>query len=297
MRTSLLRSVGRAVSVLSLASAGLALTMAPSIALAQDPHGTPRPGGGASAMRPMPMPPSMRQAPPGGDPHAAPHGSAPAHGAAPGGHDDHGKSGHDAASGGHGGHHELEEINWFYGLLGEKEGASDHDIFWRPKGKPIPLIANFINFAILAGAGVYFGRKPLAESLVKRRNDLEREMDEAAKVMDTAEKRLAEYRAKLDGIDAEIARLRADYAEQTKREKERVLREAVEKRERMRRDSEFLIEQEGKLIKAALLRQTVDAATGQAETMIRKSLTAQDQERLAEEFLKGMTAASTGGAR
>lgn len=315
MRPSrMLRAAGQTVAALGLLGASVGLCLAPAVALAQDPHAQP-PHPGGNMQRPIPLPQGAGQGAPGANPHAmpggpgaSPHGAPPGaapganpHGTPQGAAGEHGGSGHGAAAGDHGGHHELKDINWFYGFIGEKEGASDHDILWRPKGTPIPLMANFINFAILAGAGVYLGRKPLADGLVKRRDDLEREMDEAAKVMAAAQARLDEYKSKLKGIDSEMARVRQDYAEQAKREKERILREAAEKRDRMKRDSEFLLEQESKLIRQSLLRETVDAATEQAETLVRKALTAQDQERFAEEFLKGFSTPAgssvSGGAR
>ena len=261
-----------------VACAGLALVSALSVAaFAQtNPHGPlppPPPGGHA-----VPAPPRGHAAPGVGlppNPHApAAHGAPDAHG------------GDDHAPG---------AINWYYGLLGEKDGVAP-DLWNRPKGMPVPFLANLINVSVLIWLGLRYGKKPLEEGLKKRKIDLMREIDEAGKVKAEAKARLAEYEGKLAKIDEELARITKDYAEQGVRDKERIVREAKEKRARMKRDAELLVSQEGKAIEKALLEQTVTRATAAAESLVAHGLAAGDHDRLADEYLHAVARVGLGGA-
>lgn len=267
------------VAVVSIAS--------PAAVLAQTPRPMP------SAIKALPSQPAGKAVNPKSLQPVAPadtHG-ANAHGSDPG-KGDHGEHGAEHA------HGTDQPINWIYGFIGEKDDITEETLVWRKKGRPVPLMASIINTAILF-FGIYrYGKQPLAEMLQKRKEDLERGMTEAAKKKAEAEARLAEYEAKKASLEEEKVRIKKEYAEQAVREKERVLREAAEKRERMRRDAEFLLDQELKLARQALMTQTVDAAVTTAEKIIKQKLTNQDQERLADEFLKGLGAglsSATGG--
>lgn len=273
------RVLRRAVAAALVGVAGLSLSLSAS-AQPDDGHGHGRP-------QIQPPPAGARRMPPGMDPR----GKAPAdpHGKAADPHAGHGAP--DAHGGGHGApgeHHGPGHINWAYGLLGEKDGVPP-SLMYRPKGMPVPFLANLINFGVLAFLAVRFGKKPLQDGLKKRRDDLMREIDEAAKVKEEAEDRLAEYEEKMESLEDELARIKKDYAEQGKRDEERIVREAKERRARMKRDAELLLDQEGKSVQAALLAETVQRATAAAEKLVQERLSAQDHERLADEYLREVT--------
>ncbi|MCU0693051.1 MAG: ATP synthase F0 subunit B, partial [Polyangiaceae bacterium] len=217
------------------------------------------------------------------DPHAAleadPHGGKKGlshatgegeHGGAHGGHDPHGAPGH---------------MNWFYGFLGT-DAELEPSLLWRKPDMPPPFLANLINFAVFAYIIVRFGKKPLQEALTSRKQAITKDIDAAQKMKADAEKRLSSYEDKLRHIDDEMDRIRKDFREQGERDKKRILDEAREKRERMLKDAQFLIEQEAKKMRTALMNETVEAAMRAAEKMLRERVTAADQDRVAEDFLK-----------
>ncbi|HEU4410990.1 MAG TPA: ATP synthase F0 subunit B [Polyangiaceae bacterium] len=279
------RLAGAIAAALALSAGGAGL------AWAQPAHG-PEPARPAvrPGARPGQPPPAMPPRPgrPGAG-HDDPHGGAARPGA--GGHaDPHGS----AAQAGGGAHHGPEPINWAYGLLGERDGVAP-SLLYRPAGMPVPLLANVINFGLLALLGVRFGRKPLAEGLVKRRETLMREMDEAARLKREAEARLQTYKKRLEKVDDEIERIKSDYAAQAKRDRERIVREAEEKRERMRRDADFLLQQERKAAVERLTERTADEAVRRAEALLRAGVGDDDQQRLADEYLRDVTRLGGGG--
>jgi F-type H+-transporting ATPase subunit b len=223
-----------------------------------------------------------------GDEHG--HAEAPAAGAhVPA--DAHGE-GHDAGHGeGHGDHAPtFDDINWFHGFLGEKEGLSEPDLLWRPKGMPVPFGALALNAAILYWLLIRFGKKPISEGLKARKLGIMKGMEEAAKVKAQAEARLAELQQKLDDIDQEVARIKREAKESSEAESARILSEAKERRARMERDARTLVEQELKAAREGLLRDTVRAAVKSAEITLNAKIGDADQQRLGDEYLASIKA-------
>jgi F-type H+-transporting ATPase subunit b len=224
----------------------------------------------------------------------APLGAAPAHGEAPA-HPEaaHGTPGHgEHSEGGHAEHDEKappQEINWWHGVLGPKEGVEPGFLFRRPD-EPPPFLASIFNFAVLVFAFVYFGRKPLADALVKRKEDITREMTEAQRLHEQAQERLAQYEAKLSGLTDELERIKASYREQGLRDKERIIREAKERSEKMHADAAQILEQELKHTRQLLLAETVEQATRLATQLIAEHGTPSDHDRFAENFLRQLGA-------
>lgn len=182
------------------------------------------------------------------------------------------------------GHH---GINWASGFAGEKDGI-EPSLLWRPKGMPAPLLASVFNSALLFFLLYWFGRKPLAEGLRRRKGRIVAGMEEAARMKDEAAAQLAQYEQKLHRIEEEIERVRREMREAAEAERHRQLAEAKERRERMVRDARELVTQELKALRQQLLEETVRAAVRSAEELIKRELGAADQERLAREYLEGL---------
>jgi F0F1-type ATP synthase membrane subunit b/b' len=186
----------------------------------------------------------------------------------------------------------LDDYNWFYGFLGEKEGVEPSFLF-RPKGMPVPFGAMLLNSAILYYLLIRFAKKPIAEALKSRKTTILRGMEEAGKMKSDAEARLAEYEEKLATIDQEIGRVRDEMRSAGQTERKRILAEAKEKRGRMERDAQTLISQELKAARETLLAETTRGALRSAEAALMAKLGASDQSRLAEEYLTGLKAAAS----
>ena len=186
----------------------------------------------------------------------------------------------------------LDEYNWFYGFLGEKEGV-EPNLLYRPKGMPVPFGAMLLNSAILYYLLIRFAKKPIGEALKSRKATILRGMEEAGKMKSDAEARLAEYEAKLANIDQEIERVREEMRATGQAERARILAEAKEKRVRMERDAQILLSQELKAARETLLAETARGAIRSAETALRAKLGAADQTRIAEEYLSGIKNAAS----
>jgi F-type H+-transporting ATPase subunit b len=168
----------------------------------------------------------------------------------------------------------------------ELEHEGPPPINWTEFGTPTPpYVAMVINFAILVGGYYLLGRKPIAAGLQSRRDSIAKQIEEAARMRREAEERAKLYQSKLEKLEEEMRTAREGLVRAGEAERDRIVQEAEAKAERMRRDASFLVEQEMKQIREDLLRDTVEAAVGAAEELLKKRVTSSDQERLAEDYL------------
>jgi F-type H+-transporting ATPase subunit b len=155
---------------------------------------------------------------------------------------------------------------------------------WLGSAKP-PFLAMLINFGILAAGYYLFGRKPVAAALQNRRDTIAKDIDEAHKMLAEAQARAKTYQAKLETLEEELKTARAALVHAGEAERERIVGDAEAKADRMRKDAEFLVDQELKQIRQDLWKETVEAAVSAAEELLKKRVTAADQERMAEDYL------------
>jgi F-type H+-transporting ATPase subunit b len=194
----------------------------------------------------------------------------------------------------HGGHHvpTFHDINWFYGLLGEKDDVEPNLLF-RPTGMPAPFGAWILNAALLYYVLYRFARKPVAGALKNRKASILKGMNEASRMRDDAEARLSDYEAKLERIEDDIERVKTEMREASRIEREKVLAEARARRERMERDARLLVEQELAATRELMKRELVTQALASAAETLKKRLSDEDGRRLADEYLSGLKAAGS----
>lgn len=188
---------------------------------------------------------------------------------------------HGAAHGGE------QEFNWFYGFW--RESAEDEPgLLWRPPGTPVPFVAVLLNYGLLFYLLYRFSRRPLTEALSKRKSSLMHGIAEANRMRVEAQAQLEDGQRKLDGIDQQIEHVREESKSAGEAERSRVLREAEEKRARLARDAQVLVEQEFKAARERLHREIVSNAVRSAEEVLRTRVTAVDHERLQSEYLESV---------
>jgi len=161
-------------------------------------------------------------------------------------------------------------------------------------GSTPPYLAMVINFGILIAGYYLLGRKPIAAALQNRRDTIAKDIDEAHKMLAEAQARAQTYQAKLEHLEDEVKTARAALVQAGEAERDRIVGDAEAKAERMRKDAEFLVDQELKQIRQDLWRDTVEAAVGAAEELLKKRVTTADQERMAEDYLADLGGKKTG---
>lgn len=173
---------------------------------------------------------------------------------------------------GHGAHH---------GKLTFKEiVAGEHSVeFW----------GSVVNFTLLVILIVRMGRKPVASFLGARREGIERGISEAAAVKRAAEEAFNTYTDRMKSLDAELAKLRKDVAEAAERDRARIVAEANESVARLKAETDSLVQRQAEQLEAQIRREVVQAAAEAAEKAARELTTPEDQQRLAETFMRELS--------
>ena len=151
------------------------------------------------------------------------------------------------------------------------------------------LIASIVNFVLLVGLLVYMFKGKVRSSLEERRATIERELSEAARLKAEAEVKRKEYTERLARLDQELATIRSEMIAAGQKERDRIIADAEHKASVLRRDAEFIIEQQVKQLRSDLAREAADAAVQAAEQLLLRATTTYDQQRLAQEYLGALT--------
>lgn len=149
-----------------------------------------------------------------------------------------------------------------------------------------PFVANLVNFAILLAILYFLGRKPLAAFLTSRRREIAEDLEESRRLKEQAEAKHRLYQERLAHLDRELSKLRAEIVAAGEKERDRIVGDAEQTASRMRKDAEFLVEQEFKQLRIDLRRDLAELAVKAAEKVLRERVTPDDQRRLADEYAR-----------
>ncbi len=187
-------------------------------------------------------------------------------------------------------HHDatFEDVNWFYGFLGEKPDV-EPGLLWRKPGMPVPFGAQLLNTAVLFFLVYRFGKGAVQNGLKERRARIVKGIEDATKMKAEAEAALLGYENKLQQIEEQIERVRREMREMGEAERERILEEARERRVRMEREARLLIEQEIKAARERLHNEVVSAAFKTALATLEAQITPADHQRLGQAYLGLLT--------
>ncbi|HEX5661002.1 MAG TPA: ATP synthase F0 subunit B [Polyangiales bacterium] len=166
-----------------------------------------------------------------------------------------------------------------------QEHADEHGAHGEHGWDTTALVASFVNFVVLIAVFVYLFKDSLKSYLVSRKAEVEKELLEAARLKADAEAKHKEYSERLAKLDSELAKMKTDMQEAGKREFDRIIADAEHKAARMRKEAEFLIEQQAKTLRNDITRESTDGAVAAAAELLLRATTTYDQQRLAQEYL------------
>jgi F-type H+-transporting ATPase subunit b len=175
-----------------------------------------------------------------------------------------------------------------------REARGEKDAHGNPIAPVVPYAYLLVNFAILAFIYYRAGKKPITDGLNERADEIAKELIEAKKIKDDAVARAKEYEERLASLESELDKIKGEIVKTGEADRERIVREAEEKAERMRRDAQFMLDQEMKQLRNDMLAYTVETATAAAEQVLKAKVGAPDQDRLADEFLKQLSSMPKG---
>ncbi len=171
-------------------------------------------------------------------------------------------------------------------LLASGEAAEGHANTWL--GLPMPFWQG-LNLILFLGVLVYFLRKPLSNWLAERRDGVLVAQKKAADDRVKAEQLTREIQARLAKIENEIADIRLAAEKDAVREEANLVTQAEADAKRLVSRTEADIESRMRAARAELLEYAAGLSVKTAEEILRKSPTADDQRRLAQEGLASLT--------
>lgn len=147
-----------------------------------------------------------------------------------------------------------------------------------------------MNFAVLMGALIFLLKKPAADALNGRIENIKSQLEELEAKKNEAEKSLAEYEKKLATLEDERAQIIAQYKEQGEAAKQKILEIAAANAEKLADQAKRNIDSEFKSAKQQLQAEIMTKALEKAEELVKKSISTDDQDRLIDEYLKKVVA-------
>lgn len=185
--------------------------------------------------------------------------SMPALGAPAGG-------GHDAAVG-HGAHNGITLFNW--------PSAED------PRIGLGYLVINFVVLAFLIHRLIL---RKLVDDNATRHDDIKRQVDEAARNLSDAQAALADFKARMDRVDAESKQILDAARKAAEADRARLLAEAEQEALRFKTTAMAAAQREVGLRRAEIEAEVVDRAIARAGEILATRITDADQGRLVDDY-------------
>jgi len=147
-----------------------------------------------------------------------------------------------------------------------------------------------MNFAVLAIGLFILLRKPAAQAFSTRIKDIKNQLEDLEHRKEQATKELAKYAEELSKLDQRAQKIVADYIRQGEEAKTRILKAAEASAEKLEEQARRNIENEFKKAKAQLMQEVMEKAMARAEETVKRNITADDQDRLVDEYLEKVVA-------
>jgi F-type H+-transporting ATPase subunit b len=148
------------------------------------------------------------------------------------------------------------------------------------------LLYPWINFGLLIAVLVVVTRKPIRAFFADRRTAIRKELDDAAALERRAREHYAQWQRRLVDLDRELAEIRTGAQERADAERASLLEDARAAAERIRSDAASAIDHELRRARARLREEASQLAIELASGILREQVTAQDRDRLIDEFIE-----------
>ncbi len=150
------------------------------------------------------------------------------------------------------------------------------------------IIFHAINLALFVGVVVWLTRNAIKDSLRSRAATIEENLEESNRLRREAQARFDEIDARLSRFETEFDQMRAEAGKASEREVEHIGERAEQEVAQIKAGAEKAIRDEVKAARSALHQRAVELAMNVAEEQLRNRITADDQDRLAQELLGSM---------
>ena len=147
-----------------------------------------------------------------------------------------------------------------------------------------------MNFVVLFIALFFLLKKPIAQALNGRIEGIKAQLAELEGKKAEAEKQLAVYNEKLAKLDEEAEQIVKEYIKQGNSARDKIIEAAKASAVKLEEQAKRNIEHEFKQAKGRLQEEVLEKALSKAEKIIREKITADDQNKLVDEYLDKVVA-------
>lgn len=147
-----------------------------------------------------------------------------------------------------------------------------------------------MNFVVLVAALIFILRKPISQALSSRVKTIKEQLENLETQKAEAEKKLAQYNEKLSQLEREAEKIVEGYIQQGNDAKAKIIKEAEATAEKLQVQAKRNIEHEFSKARQELQREVVEKSLVQAEAMLKKAITEEDQNKLVDEYLDKVVA-------
>jgi F-type H+-transporting ATPase subunit b len=141
------------------------------------------------------------------------------------------------------------------------------------------------DFIVLVGFLYWLLAAKIKEFFVGRRKDIKESLEKSAQQKTEAQEKFKEYSEKIDKASAEIDGIIEMIKSQGVAEKQKIIDDAEKVANKMKEDAQARIEQEFKKAADQLRMEAVLLSTQMAEEILKRNITAQDNETIVREYM------------
>jgi F-type H+-transporting ATPase subunit b len=167
-------------------------------------------------------------------------------------------------------------------LAEEETAAGGHEEAITFMGDWLPRL---INFAIIAGVVIYFGRKPVRDLFKNRSADIAKAIQESKEARERAAAALAEMERKLKDFEAEADKLVAEAQARGEKDKQSLIEEGKKVAQDVQVQVKQGIDIELQKAKTALAVEASLLSLDLAEGKIKEKISNADHERIVKEYI------------
>ncbi len=147
-----------------------------------------------------------------------------------------------------------------------------------------------MNFVVLLAAIIYFFGKWISQALSARVRSIKEQLESLETQKVEAEKKLAQYNDKLSQLESEAEKIVQSYIQQGNEAKAKILKAAQETAEKLQLQARRNIEHEFSKARQELQQEVVEKSLVKAEEVLKKAITAKDQDNLVKEYIDKVVA-------
>jgi F-type H+-transporting ATPase subunit b len=168
---------------------------------------------------------------------------------------------------------------WLGNALASEAEAAHHHLNWTDFGY------RTLAFVIVVGVLVKLLKKPVANFLNSRREEIQRLLAELEAKTAEAKSEHEAVQAKLSSLESETKKIIDELIAEGELEKERIIKAAHREAEYIQQQAQIAIEQEIQAARDSLKEEVADWSIAAAQDLIGKKIKTEDQQRLVKEFL------------